>query len=192
MSSWPAMKILPLRTLPANERIERRHTPPEATGRHGYRAYRSCLRWDFGFTCAFCLLHEGDLADLGAEGLGITWIEHFTPASLNVGKVNDYENCFYTCRFCNLSRRQAPPVDESGRRLIDPCSHAWGERFSLSENDLLVTDETDSDAVYTLEAYDLNDERKVTRRHRRRERLTEWLALLRGGPSRITSLVALR
>jgi hypothetical protein len=123
------MKILPLQTLPPQKKVERRHAPPETTGRYGYREYRSCLRWEFGFTCAFCLLHEGDLADLGAEGMGLTWIEHFLPASLDAEKVNEYENCFYTCPFCNRSRGTAPAVDEKGRKLINPCSHAWAERF---------------------------------------------------------------
>jgi hypothetical protein len=185
------MKILPLRTLPPNERIERRHSPPEATGEAGYQDYRPCLRWDFGFTCAFCLLHEGDLAEFGAEGMGIMWIEHFTPASLDARQINDYENCFYACRFCNRSRWKAPLVDESGRRLIDPCRHVWGERFFLSEDDHLLPDKADPDAVYTAETYDLNDDRKVRRRRRRRERLTEWLAVLKGGPARIKLLITL-
>ncbi len=185
------MRILPLRTHPPNERIERRHTPPEATGRYGYRDYRSCLRWDFGFTCAFCLLHEGDLADLGAEGMGVTWIEHFTPASTDIQSVNDYANCFYTCRFCNLSRAKAALVDKSGRKLIDPCNHVWEERFSLSEDDRLLPDKGDPDAVYTSQAYDLNDLRKVRRRQRRRERLTEWLGVLAEGPHQVRSLTVL-
>lgn len=185
------MKILPLRTLPPNERIERRHSPRGSTGRVGYQVYRPCLRWDFGFTCAFCLLHEGDLTELGAESIGVMWIEHFTPASLDASRTNDYENCFYACRFCNLSRLTAPPIDESGRRLINPCSHVWGERFFLSEDDRLLPDEADPDAVYTAETYDLNDDRKVRRRRRRRERLTEWQAVLRGGPARIESLLGL-
>lgn len=185
------MQCLPLRTLPPNEKTERRHTPPQATGRFGYQNYRPCLRWDFGFTCAFCLLHEGDLAEFGAEGMGVTWIEHFTPASVEAETINDYENCFYTCRFCNLARLNAPLVDKSGRRLINPCSHTWGQRFFLSLDDHLLPDKTDPDAVYTAETYDLNDERKVMRRRRRRERLTEWVTVLSGGPARIGSLIDL-
>lgn len=184
------MKILPLQTLPPQKKIERRHTPPETTGRYGYREYRPCLRWEFGFTCAFCLLHEGDLADLGAEGMGLTWIEHFQPASLNVENVNEYGNCFYTCPFCNRSRGTAPTVDGKGRKLINPCSHAWAERFSLSDG-RLFPDTTDPDAVYTAKVYDLNDPRKVERRRLRRERLEEWLRLLREGPWHVQSLIAL-
>jgi hypothetical protein len=184
------MRILPPRTLPPNAIVERQHEPAAADGRYGYQAYRSCLRWDFAFSCAFCLLHEGDLADFGAEGLGVMWIEHFSPASRASEKVNDYENCFYTCRFCNRARSRAPLVDENGRRLLDPCSHAWGRHFVLSDDDRLVP-ANDPDAVYTEEAYALNDLRKVRRRRIRRERMTEWLTLIGQGPSRAKALIAL-
>lgn len=185
------MKILPLRTLPPNKKIERRHAPSQESGRYGYQGYRSCLRWEFGFTCAFCLLHEGDFADFGAEGLGLMWIEHFTPISIDPQAVNDYDNCFYTCRFCNRFRSMAPEVDESGRQLLDPVRHVWAERFSCSEDDRLFPDPADPDAVYTSEAYGLNDSRKVRRRRRRRERLAEWLAILSEGPARVRRFVAL-
>ncbi len=185
------MKILPLRALPPPEKIERRHNPPLTTGRYGYREYRPCLRWDFGFSCAFCLLHEGDLADSGAQGLGLTSIEHFVPASLDAEKVNQYENCFYACRFCNLSRAAAPPVDKTGRRLINPCDHIWADHFFATFDDRLLADPNDQDAVYTAEAYDLNDPQKVRRRRRRRELLAEWLGILSEGPSQVRWLVEL-
>jgi hypothetical protein len=185
------MKILPLQTLPASRRIERRHNPSATSGRYGYREYRACLRWEFGFTCAFCLLHEGDLADLGVRGLGLTWIEHFRPAALTPERINEYENCFYACLFCNRSRGAAPPVDAAGRSLINPCGQAWAERFRPSDDGRLLPREADPDAAYTEEAYDLNDPRKVRRRNLRRERLEEWLTLLREGPLHIRSLVGL-
>lgn len=123
--------------------------------------------------------------------MGLTWIEHFMPASLDAEKVNEYENCFYTCLFCNRSRAVAPPVDEAGRKLINPCSHVWAERFFSTGDDHLLPDTTDPDAVYTAEAYDLNDPRKVERRRLRRERLAEWLGVLREGPFHVQSLIAL-
>jgi hypothetical protein len=123
--------------------------------------------------------------------MGLTWIEHFLPASLDAEKVNEYRNCFYTCPFCNRSRGTAPPVDETGRKLINPCSHVWAERFFLSDGDRLLPDTTDPDAVYTARVYDLNDPRKVERRRLRRERLAEWRRILRDGPWQIQSLIAL-
>jgi hypothetical protein len=184
------MRILPPRTLPPNTNVERRHEPATADGRYGYQAYRSCLRWDFAFSCAFCLLHEGDLADVGTEGLAIMGIEHFSPASRASEKINDYENCYYACRFCNRARSRAPLVDENGRRLLDPSSHVWGQHFVLSDDDRLVP-VSGPDAEYTEQAYALNDLRKVRRRRIRRERMTEWLALIAQGPSRAKALIAL-
>ncbi len=61
------MRTLPRQTQPPATPIERRHAP--APGR--YDSFRPCLRWDFGFTCAFCLLHEADLAEHGTEGTGL-------------------------------------------------------------------------------------------------------------------------
>lgn len=184
------MKILPFQTLPPPRKVERRHTPPEASGPQGYREYRACLRWEFGFTCAFCLLHEGDLTDLGAKGMGVTWIEHFQPTSLAPDRINEYENCFYTCLFCNRSRAAAPPEDVEGRKLINPVSHVWAEHFFPSSDGRLLPAEADPDAAYTAETYDLDDPRKVRARRLRRERLSETLALLRDGPHRVAALLA--
>ncbi|MFY9823783.1 MAG: hypothetical protein WAM82_20555 [Thermoanaerobaculia bacterium] len=117
------------------------------------------------------------------------WTEHFSPAGTVSEKVNDYENCFYACRFCNRTRSRAPLVDESGRRLLNPCSHAWGRHFVVSDDDQLVP--LDPDAEYTERTYALNDLRKVRRRRIRRERLTEWLSLIRQGPARVKALIAL-
>lgn len=96
------MPTLPSRTnLP--DAIERTHTP--AAGR--YPTYRPCLRWDFAFACAFCLIHEADLAEHGVEGTGLTSIEHRVPRSdpsAGESLTDDYSNCYYACRFCNGSR----------------------------------------------------------------------------------------
>ena len=54
------MKILPPQTKPPTSPIERRHRPRPVHGRQGYLKFRPCLRWDFGFTCPFCLMHESD------------------------------------------------------------------------------------------------------------------------------------
>jgi hypothetical protein len=74
--------------------------------------------------------------------------------------------------------------------LKTSTNHAWAESFFLSD-DRLLPDTTDPDAVYTAEAYDLNDPRKVERRRLRRERLAEWRRILRQGPWQIQSLIAL-
>jgi len=95
------MRILPPVTKPWRTRIVRRHEPPVGRGRRAHRRYRQCLRWEFGFTCAFCLCHEADLILHGVEGSGETGVEHFVPVSHDEAAVNEYRNCFYACRYCN-------------------------------------------------------------------------------------------
>lgn len=184
------MKILPPRTFPPQSRIERRHRPADVTGRRGYQSFRPCLRWEFGFTCAFCLLHESDLAEHGVEGLGLMSVEHFIPVSAEDALINDYENCFYVCRFCNGARGTASTLSKDGRRLLNPCREVWGEHFFASAGDRLVPYSGDSDAVYTAQVYDLDDLRKIRVRRSRRERIEEWTALLGRAPGLLRALLA--
>jgi 5-methylcytosine-specific restriction endonuclease McrA len=183
------MKILPPVTSPPDRRIDRKHRPEPAAGRLGYRVYRTCLRWEFGFTCAFCLLHEADLTPLGSEGLGLMTIEHFVPASVDADRVSEYENCYYACRLCNQARANAPCRDRLGRRLLSPCSHVWSEHFRVEAPDRLVPVEGDGDAAYTAQVYDLNDPRKVNFRNFRYARVQECLAVLEGVPEEIWTLL---
>jgi hypothetical protein len=164
--------------------------------RFGYRSYRPCLRWEFGFTCAFCLVHESDLVEYGVEGTGLTTVEHSMPVSAArtpteaEGLANDYRNCFYACRYCNGARDARPTVDGRGRRLLNPSAQTWGEHFSLSDDDRLLPRPGDPDAEYTAEAYDLNETRKLNMRRSRRERMDENLALLSQGPDLLSALLA--
>ena len=158
---------------------------------------RPCLRWELGFTCAFCLAHESDLVEHGAEGTGLMTIEHFSPASTAntpadvEALLNDYRNCFYACRYCNGSRNDAPEIDRRGRKLLNPFSHAWGEHFVLSDDDRLFPVPDDLDAEYTAEVYDLNEARKLEMRRSRRERMDESLALIDRGPGLLDALLGL-
>jgi hypothetical protein len=157
---------------------------------------RPCLRWELGFTCAFCLAHESDLAEHGAEGTGLMTIEHFLPVSTAKAPaevealVNDYGNCFYVCRYCNGARNAAPEVDWQGRKLLNPFSHAWGEHFMLSDDDRLLPLPGDLDAEYTAEVYGLNETRKLQMRRSRWERIDESLALIDQGPDLLNALLA--
>jgi hypothetical protein len=185
------MRILPPRTFPPRDKIERRHAPAPAPGRYGYRTYRSCLRWEFGFTCAFCLLHEADLTGHGVEGTGLMGIEHFLPISKAQERANEYSNCFYACRFCNGARSDASATDAKGRKLLNPCDQAWGAHFHLSHDDRLLPRPGDADAAYTEFVYDLNDLRKIEIRRWRRERLEELLKVLREAPTSAQELLDL-
>jgi hypothetical protein len=167
----PEPFLLPLTTAPWRIPIERRHKPPEpvSSSPFGYRKFLSCLRWEFGFTCAFCLLHEADFQDHGAKGSGQMSIEHGELASAAPSRVNAYENCFYACRYCNQAREVKPLIDGQMRRLLNPCQHAWEEFFVLDGHEVRARADS-PDAVYTIAAYRLNDARKRVRRRSGRRR----------------------
>lgn len=171
--------ILPATTAPPTEPFARRHAP--APLKQNYRVYRNCLRWEFGFTCAVCLLHELDFAQYGAEGIGVTQIEHLEPQSIRPDLVANYSNLIYICRFCNGARSDSPVEDDDGRRLLNPAADAWAGHFEVT-GDQIKPRQGDRDAEYTEEIYNINDARKVRLREKRRKRLTWLLGLLRDGP----------
>jgi hypothetical protein len=184
------MKILPRATDPPNAPLHRRHTPKDATGHQGFQKYRDCLRWDCGFTCPFCLLHESDfLRTGGIEGTGIFSIEHLSPQSIESGLSNDYRNCVYCCRFCNRSRSNRS-VRLGEAQLLDPTKATWSDHFERRE-DLLYAKTGDLDAAYTLEAYEFNDSRKVMIRKDRRELYDHHLTFITDGPKHITRLLTM-
>ena len=184
------MRIIPQQIQPPTTPTTRKHDPKPVSGGAGYQQYRSCLRWEFGFTCPFCLLHEADFVRGGcAEGTGVTWIEHRIPQSTDRGARNDYTNCIYSCRFCNGARSNNP-VEREGAHLLDPTQAIWSHHFVL-EDDFLKPAEGDPDAEYTNESYNLNESRKVKLRKLRREMYAEYLALIKKGPAKIVQLMAL-
>jgi hypothetical protein len=147
------------------ERLRRRHTPRRTKE---YRSYRSCLRWEFGFSCAFCLLHEADLIAGGAEGWGVMAIEHFVPRSQAPELVNEYSNCFYVCHLCNSARGEQPNQAADGASLLNPCDQSWSDLFVAVEDQIVPREGVGRDASYTCDTYDFNDPRKVRLRRMRR------------------------
>lgn len=162
------MKILPPVSRPWSSLGGRRHTPPARRGKLGYRKYRACLRWEFGFSCAFCIGHEADMAAYEAEGLALTQAEHFIPKSMDEQARNDYRNCFYICRRCNVARGTKPNRDARGRILLDPLSRSWQNTFTVVRDRFRPRRGGDADAEYTIETYDLNAPAKVWFRRMRR------------------------
>ena len=148
------MKILPLQTCLPSTPIFRRHNPHPVHWTRGYREYHECLQWDFGFTCAFCLLHEADIALQGTEGLGVLTVEHLVPQSIDETLANDYTNLVYACRFCNTARKTTPRVG-LGCSLLDPTKDSWSDHFHTDGDHLLLRDH-DLDALYTHKTYDLD------------------------------------
>lgn len=167
--------LLPARTAPADVALTRRHDPlPIAKT---YSAFRDCLRWEFGFTCAICLLHERDVMQYGVEGWGAMHVEHIVPRSLDAALVGVYSNVLYICRLCNTARSDTDQQDCQGRRLLDPTVDVWARHFRLDADELIPCD-GDVHAEYTADVYNINDARKVKLRRRRREHVSDWLGLL--------------
>jgi hypothetical protein len=135
------------------------------------------LRWDFGFTCAFCLLHEADFFHgLPGEGLGLMTIEHRKLKRDEPDLVGAYDNCIYACRWCNLARG-TKDLETPEARLLDPALDPWSEHFD-PVGDSLQPKPGDHDARYTLETYDLNNESRTCRRQARRELIEDRMKLL--------------
>ena len=172
------MKILPPTTLPSKVPFSRSHDPRQAEYKGGYHRYRECLRWEFGFSCALCLLHEGDLEEYGVDLARSSkmWIEHIVPQSDDPGQANVYNNCLWACCYCNRARSTKPLCDEKGNRLLDPTSSAWAEHFDALDDKLVPKTGA---GEYTSIAYDLNDELKVRLRGARREQIEELNKQLR-------------
>lgn len=164
------MKLLPAETsLPAT-RLARAHNPPADE----YQRYRGCIRWDFGFTCALCFLHEQDLMDGGAEGTGLIWIEHHELKHGSEARAKDYSNCLLSCRFCNNGRSRIPATARDGTgKLLDPTEVVWSEYFELSHHEITARD-AGADAQYTFKVYGLGDKRKGVLRESRERRFASF------------------
>lgn len=176
------MLVLAPITRPWSQGIWRTHRPAPSY----YKRYRNCLRWDFGFTCAFCLLHEADLSVHGISGSGLGTIEHHLPKSQVPDKANDYANCFYACRYCNQARGNKPNADEAGSELLHPCASTWSDHFILEEDELRSSTKNGS---YTRDAYDINEPRRTAMRQDRREHLAEALDVFQHAPGIINRLL---
>ncbi len=162
------MEILPPQTQLPDSPTNRRHSPRRSAGNTGYQRYRNCLRWEFGFACAFCLLHEADFADpQGLRGSGSMTVEHRILRKDDPERSNDYSNCYLACRYCNRARG-IKPVSQHGAELLDPSVVPWSRHFKLEE-DHLHPIPGDRDAAYTHAAYNLDDPIKVELRRFRRE-----------------------
>ena len=171
------MMTLPPRLQPSASRIRRVHHPSLGP----YNTYGDCLRWEYGFACAFCLTHETDLIENGVARTGLMGVEHHVRREENPDRIDDYTNCFRACRFCNQARGTRDTVDAEGRTLLDPTTAPWGNHFKLSDDRLTRRHSTDANATYTAECYDLEDPRKTWLRQQRRERIQDAVYMIREG-----------
>lgn len=181
-------RILPSTSYLSSAPIERRHAPATAA-EHGraYERFRRCLRWEFWFSCSFCLLHEAQVCAYGASGSAQFWIEHLEPQSERPELRNAYDNVVYVCRRCNVARQARSRVDARGRRLLDPCVDAWAAHFSHDGDELRALTQ---DAAYTSEAYDINAPTKIALRRDRREAIQEATHTLGTVPALLEQVMA--
>ena len=178
------VKVLPPFLRPFPRKLDRSHSPDGLA----YKAFRSCLRFEFGFTCAFCFLHEKDFYEHDISGSGLFWVEHFLLASEAPDKRHTYGNCFYSCRFCNSARATRPTVDAEGNKLLNVCRDVWSEHFQMID-DRMEPIERDADARYTVTAYNVNDPRKQEMRRNRRELIESCCKVLETCPNLIEGLL---
>lgn len=92
-----------------------------------YSQYRSLLRQDFKYTCAYCLIHEfhnGGEANFA--------IDHHCPQNgphARPDLASTYSNLYWSCQECNSNKGDTWPEDAmytQGFRFIDPCEE-WGD-----------------------------------------------------------------
>jgi hypothetical protein len=177
------MQILPLTTQPPNKPFTYRHAPKPGE----FHTYRNCMRWEFGFTCPFCLIHESDIVRGGcAEGFGLTGIEHVLPQSTHDDQKHIFTNCLYCCQMCNRSRSKKPLEEvkankKTGRRLLIPTAEKWADHF-VSHGDELHPVVGDDNAKYTHEAYEIDDPRKIRLREMRRKLYEDHFSFLEDDP----------
>lgn len=160
-----AMKILPSSTRLPSAPLRRRHHPTDVAT---YQRHKACLRWDFGFTCAFCLLHEADFSPLPESRTGMMSAEHVIPKNVDESKLGSYTNIVYCCRLCNRARGVHPHLSKNDEKLLDPTATAWSSHFEL-DRDAIIPKANDQHARYTAKAYGLDDRDKTTVRRMRRE-----------------------
>lgn len=154
--------------------FNRAHDPKEAR----YEEFGPCLRWEYGFHCAFCLSFERDLIPSGGFKSRIYSAEHHKLKSVHTKKRNEYENCHYACMYCNGARGIS-----NFSELLDPCADHWGNHFVVRECLDLHWDDGEIHPRVVLEewleaetprgfltelTYDINSERKRFARWERR------------------------
>jgi hypothetical protein len=125
---------------------QRRHGP---RGYAGYESYRDWLRDEFSFRCVYCLNREQWVIAKGAFA-----IDHFVPASLNPGRVTDYDNLLYACVACNLTR--------GNQSIPNPLEHLLASTVEVQASGSIVARTAPAQEI--VEVLHLNDPEYVGRR----------------------------
>lgn len=109
----------------------RKKKPPDGK-RHGW--YKDCLRLDFEFRCAYCLIHEADY-----QSPEDFQVDHFRPQSRFPALASKYRNLYNACHLCNKTNRKGdrwPSKEEEarGERFVDPCEEDWEGHVEFVED----------------------------------------------------------
>ncbi len=172
------MKILPeVTVLPESPFAPPHHSPP-TDGARPLDTFRSCLRWEFGFTCSVCMLHLADVLRVAGRGWGILTVEYVVPRAANEDEIHRYSNCVLACKHCNSTRQSRQERASDGARVLNPRVDAWGHRFVWEEHRLVPAFAGDRDAEFTAEAYGVNRPFKVRARRNRAQLVRQYLQTL--------------
>lgn len=92
-----------------------------------YRKYKSYLRIEFDYCCAYCNVREPEIG--GSQSFHI---DHYRPKRKFPEESCNYSNLFYSCRDCNTCKGAFWPsfVDSLvGRFVLNPCYHDFDEHY---------------------------------------------------------------
>ncbi len=139
-----------------------------------YEGYRSVLRWDFWYSCAYCTLAESE-----ASGVAFS-IDHYLPQSRYPELVATYDNLLWSCNHCNSFKRAFPtePAARKGYRFFRPDIDDPDDHFGASPMSPVRLDaKTELVGKYSIEQLNLN--RQTLRRLREiRTRLAQSHSML--------------
>ncbi len=160
----------------SNAPIRRSHKPPKA---RPFAEYRNCLRFEFAYTCAYCLASEREVGP--SDKYGGFEIEHFKPRGVRQFRNLRcyYPNLLWACHACNRAKSDTwPSVRElaNGVRFIDPCVEPLGKYLSI-RGDKVVALTSNPAGQYMIDEVNLNSAQHVQRRQRR-QKLARNFALL--------------
>jgi uncharacterized protein (TIGR02646 family) len=149
--------------------FQRKEKPPR---QKKYQNYKTFLRKDFLYRCAYCLIHEAHYG-----GLRNFHVDHFRPKKRFPRLSLAYKNLYYACGLCNTFKGDAWPSEsesEAGFRFVDPCAeNPYAIHFAEDEADGSLRALTDPGRYSWAH---LRLDRGQLRSHRRRqaEKRQKW------------------
>lgn len=150
----------------------RTHQPARQSKPTGYR---SCLRLEFTYACAYCLSLEAEVAP-GAR-YGLFEVEHFKPEKAFGSLRTIYTNLTWACRACNQAKRSTWPTQAEiarGEGFVDPTTEALGSHLTIVGDTVQAKSPA---GEYMIDELNLNSLEHRTRRQERTKAFELWCAL---------------